>query len=177
MATSLAAAGKRKAASPPRESEDTEAGDAEVEALTEAEAEAAETLGNVNNVEGAAGRKQGAEKPRGAAGGEVRRWEDALAHRRQQVANASRRYRQRQKEMRLRKEKALELLEAREQKLRDQGKDPRAPKGKKKAAKKKTAKKKAAKKKTKKKAAKKTTKKKSAKKKGSTVLVEASADD
>ncbi len=58
---------------------------------------------------------------------------------------------------------AVELIAAREQKLRDQGKDPRAPKGKKKA-KKKAAKKKAAKKKAKKKAAKKTTGKSPSKK-------------
>ena len=76
-------------------------------------------------------------------------------------------------------ETALELIAQREQKMRDQGKDPRAPKGKKaakkkaakkapakKAAKKKAAKKKAAKKKTAKKktAKKKTTKKKASKK-------------
>ena len=58
-------------------------------------------------------------------------------------------------------EDALKLIAAREQKLRDQGKDPRAPKGKK-TAKKSTAKKKTAKKKT---AKKKTVKKKTAAKK------------
>jgi DNA topoisomerase-1 len=59
-------------------------------------------------------------------------------------------------------EEAVQLIEKREQKLRDQGKDPRAPKAKKKTkkkAKKKTAQKKA-KKKTTKKASKKSTKKK-----------------
>ncbi|MHC5110669.1 MAG: type I DNA topoisomerase [Planctomycetota bacterium] len=59
-------------------------------------------------------------------------------------------------------EKAVELLVAREEKMRDQGKDPRAPK--KKATRKKATKKKAAKKTTAKKTAKKeTTKKKAAK--------------
>ncbi len=64
-------------------------------------------------------------------------------------------------------EDALDLLSAREQKLRDQGKDPRAAKAKKSTAskaKKKTAKKTTKKKKTAKAAAKKTVKKKAAKK-------------
>ncbi len=56
-------------------------------------------------------------------------------------------------------EEAVELIAAREQKLRDQGKDPRAPKSKKKTTRKKTAKK-STKKTTRKKAAKKTTRKK-----------------
>ncbi|MGB0715126.1 MAG: type I DNA topoisomerase [Phycisphaerae bacterium] len=76
-------------------------------------------------------------------------------------------------------ERGLELLEAREQKLKDQGKDPRAKKTKKKAkaksAKKKTAKKKTTKKK--KAAAKKKTTKKKATKKKSAGTVEASAGE
>ncbi len=60
--------------------------------------------------------------------------------------------------------KAVELLAAREQKLRDQGKDPRAPKATKPSARKSTSKKKTAKKKTTKKKA---TTKKAARKKTS----------
>jgi DNA topoisomerase-1 len=70
-------------------------------------------------------------------------------------------------------EKGLELLAAREQKMRDQGKDPRAPKAKKtrkaKSAKKKTTKKKATKKKTTKKKAATAKKKTSATRADSTV--------